>query len=315
MAGVATKFATSYAVTLVPCPAGTSNIQFDAISPDGNQIAGSYYEGSGKRTFRYTTSVQPALTDIADWSSPNTIGNDGTITGSVDTATAQAGFIIRGSTTTIYDYATHEVDGWACGVDQNGVAYRSVELDDNTYRAFAEGISGSTPITVDLDSDISITKVSPGGRILGYNTSKFTVYNPKTSTWTQVLTGIANIAPTTISEDGTMSGHHKVGSYYKSFICKNGVVTDFADSTSQYASLDSVNAGNIFVGSDFINVSGSQAYRAFGWTQSSGYINLNTLITEPNFYFARAMGVSDDGKIVGYGFKSGVRYACILTPQ
>jgi hypothetical protein len=311
---VVTNFAASYKVTMVDAPSGTTNVEFDAISPNGKIIAGTYVEGAGRRVFRYNGAIQSPLTGVSTWSSARFIGNGGVIAATTDTVSAQTGCLIFGNSTTIFDYDAHEVDGWGAGVDDTGAAYRSVQMDDKTFRSFAVTPNGSTPVSVNGGNDLGLTHVSPLGRKLGWVGSQFMAYDPAVATWSEVLAGQTDISPSVILDDGTIAGNQKVGGKWVSFIAKNGTVTNYADSTSTYALLSAGSSGGLFVGSDNLTINGSDTFHAFGWSQGSGYIDLNTRISEPTFIFSRAYGISNNGTIVGYGIKAGVKVACILTP-
>lgn len=312
---VAKEVAAAYDVKLVNAPTGVTLMEFDAISSDSKQIAGDVADGPNIRVARYKDGIVTVLTPSDTWSRPNGINSKGDMAATISLTDTQYGFSIISDTLKYFPLGVHEANGWGSSIDESGTMYRTVKLDDDTYRSYAEKGSSTTPITVNGEVNTSVRAVSPHGLILAYSKSKFYVFNPSTSNWTEVLAGESDISPSAISDNGTISGNQKVGGKIVGFVCKDGFVENMADSTSSYASMTAANAGGIAVGSDNIQDGASKTYHAFAWSEASGYVDLNSRISEPNFVFHRASGISDNGTIVGYGYKSGTMVGVILTPK
>ncbi|MBI1335223.1 MAG: hypothetical protein GC165_20350 [Armatimonadetes bacterium] len=311
---IATDLATAYTVTTLGAPTGQFGMEFDAISPDGKQIVGSYTDGTYRMVFRYVNGGIQVVSPADQYIHPNNVSDSGVIAATADTPTAQAACMIAGNSATIFPYGDHEVDGYSGSADSSGAIYRTARLDDGSYRSYRTQGNTSTPITVDGNENFGISSVSPSGWILGWSNSEFKAYDPIAKTWSTVLSGQSNISARSIGNDGTIIGNQKVGANWVSFISNGSGLTNYADSTSTYATLGSISSGGIAAGSDNIFDGNIQTYHAFAWSQASGYVDLNTRISEPNFVFSRAYGISSNGTIVGYGIKNGTAVACILTP-
>lgn len=315
---VATDLAQSYTVEIIKAPAGGTSMQISAMSQNGDMV-GTYEVNNIRHVFRYKNGIRTDVSNGEQDYNPTAISESGIISGYYEVGNDQTPFSIKNSQITDEPMIDHSVEGWSAGCDSSGKKILSYRMDDGTYRACRMENGASTPLDYNGNANIGINAVSPDGHLLGWamngQTITRTAYNPLTASWTEILGGSNSPLVRAINDSGSFVGAEKIGADYVPFVEVAGNHINPSQTGAHYGSLIAINAGNVAVGQDGVMEGPYSVYHAFGWSQNSGHIDLNTRITgAPGFTARVAYGIDRAGRIVGYGSDASGQVGFILTP-
>jgi len=228
-------------------------------------------------------------------------------------------------TTTQLNLPVGQTIGHAMAINNNGIAVGSVGYDVSEVGAIYNTVSGNTLTISALSSDGSYvqraTAISDNGIIVGAgvsagNTSDALVYNMNTNTMVTLATPAANANIGSIAFGISANGQYVVGSTgYDSFLwsASTGVLIGQMPANSSSASLSGVNDSGWAVGT-----AGGLYSNPFLFENGSSYL-MNDIITNGagwNFTTttsASAMGIADNGSIVGTAQYDGVEHMYLAT--
>ncbi len=311
----ATKLATTYTLEIVEGPSG-SGLELRHVSPNGT-AAGEYSIGNVEVCFTYKNGVRTDKTPTDKDCSISAVADDGSIEGEYDNGSEDVPFSTAGGTFHDISMPGGSVSGWGAGRDTNGNGYYSFDDSNNNTSAFRENAGVLTPLTVAGATSVGLSRTSPNGTVAGWanggGTNGFYLFAPGSGVGTKILDGDGVNGIYAINDLGTVAGVQKEGSNYLGFVKMNGQLHVLPNLGSDYCGVKGLNAGNIAVGYAG-SLNGGQ-YRAFGWTQTDGIIDLNTRIpSTPGFTATIAHGVDKSGRIAGTGQLNGKEVGFILTP-
>jgi probable HAF family extracellular repeat protein len=261
----------------------------------GNDVAGTYVDGSRIRHGFYTSSgsivVINPLTG-GTYTQANGINNNGQVvgTGNIGNGTTRAFYLASGSTATIISPLGTGTYNVGNGINNNGTVVGSSETSPGgIVHPF---LSTNGGLAVDL-----LTRNSAGN--FSFNTY-----------------GMA------IANDGNVAGYGDVGRFEHAFYApaNGGPLVDLGvlpgASSSEALAL---NDQALVVGESGFGSSspGQPASLGFLWGANYGMVSLNSLISstdQSNWVLLSATGINDSDQITGVGLLNGVLTGYLLTP-
>ena len=312
----ATKLATSYTLEIVEGPAGSNSMEFRHISPNGT-VAGEYDDGTNNICFTYKNGVRTDKTPTDKDCSIGSVADDGSIEGEFSNGSKDLPFSTAGGTYHEVMPSGGYITGWSAGRDSSGKGHYTFTNSNNQDFAFRKEGEVFTPMTVEGATNVNLTTTSPGGTVVGSAEVSGTwgqyMFAPGSTVGVKILEGDDINAIYAINDLGTVAGSKKEGSNYLAFAKVNGQLHILPNFGNDYCAVYGLNAGNIAVGYAG-SLNGGQ-YRAFGWTQTDGTIDLNSRIpSTPGFTAKIAHGVDYKGRIAGTGIMNGKAVGFIMTP-
>lgn len=310
----ATSLAEQYTASLIPMPSGATEITLQVISPDGTKMAGYYTKGSQKITFRYENGLRKDLDPTLDSLMPRSINNDGLLVGVKFLPDALQVFYAGNMSHTLVPMPDQANSASFVGVDQSGAIYNSYQLNDSTFRSYKLKNGSQSQIKVNGAQNGTLLAMNASGKLAGLSSTNYYVQTSGNS-WTQYMQGMQYVMPASLNQSGIVVGTNKNGSYNHAFINDGTNHANFGEPNSVYSVFESISEGGIAVGCDILSNNGNNVQKAFAWSKSTGYTDLNTrIVGESNFVAGEGTSVSNNGVIVGWGKKNGVMVGMILTP-
>lgn len=311
----ATKLATTYTLEIVEGPSG-SGLELRHVSPNGT-AAGEYSIGNLEVCFTYKNGVRTDKTPTDKDCSISAVADDGSIEGEYDNGSEDVPFSTAGGTFHDISMPGGSVSGWGAGRDTNGNGYYSFDDSNNNTSAFRENAGVLTPLTVAGATSVGLSRTSPNGTVAGWanggGTNGFYLFAPGSGVGTKILDGDGVNGIYAINDSGTVAGSKTESGANLPFVKIGSQLHTLPGLGGDYCAVYGLNAGNIAVG--YLGILATNDFRAFGWTQADGTIDLNTRIpSTPGFIARIAHGIDKSGRIAGTGQLNGKEVGFILTP-
>ena len=312
---VATKLAASYTLEIVEGPSG-SGLELRHFSPNGT-AAGEYSIGNVGVCFTYKNGVRTDKTPVDKDCSISAVADDGSIEGEYSNGTEDVPFSTAGGSFHSISLPGGSVSGWGAGRDTDGNGYFSFDDSNNNTSAFRENAGVLTPFTVAGATSVGLSRTSPNGTVAGWanggGTNGFYQFAPGSTVGTKILDGDGVNGIYAINDSGTVAGSKTEASVNLPFVKIGSQLHTLPGLGGDYCSVYGLNAGNIAVG--YLGILATNDFRAFGWTETDGTVDLNSRIpSTPGFTARVAHGVDRSGRIVGTGQLNAKQVGFILTP-
>jgi hypothetical protein len=312
---VATNLAATYTLEIVEGPSG-SGLELRHVSPNGT-AAGEYSIGNVGVCFTYKNGVRMDKTPVDKDCSISAVADDGSIEGEYDNGPEDVPFSTAGGTFHDISMPGGSVSGWGAGRDTNGNGYYSFDDSNNNTSAFRETAGVLTPLTVAGATNVGLSRTSPNGTVAGWanggGTNGFYLFATGSNVGTKILDGDGVNGIYAINDSGTVAGSKPESGSNLPFVKIGGQLHTLPSPGKDYSAVYGLNAGNIAVG--YLGILANNNFRAFGWTETDGTVDLNTRIpSTPGFIATIAHGVDRSGRIVGTGQLNGKSVGFILTP-
>lgn len=323
--------APQYAITDLGVVSGATYSQAFSISADGDTIVGRSL-GTQYQAFSWTQgSGMVALANLVgrNYAVANAVNDGGTIVGTSTTTAFGSGalpVVWKNGAVTQLAMPTGQTVGRANDINNNGIAVGSVGSGVSEIATIYDTNAGTSTRITALSAQGSFMQtafsINNAGVIVGAGTSTgsqtvILSYDSVSGVMTEIAplpyAGFNSSLAYTVSNSGYVGGTSGNGSQAFLWSQAGGMVSVALPSISSNGSVRSVNDQGWAVGS-----SGGQYSNPFLYANGSTYLVSDIIVNEAGWNFdtttsASALGISNDGSIIGTAQFNGVEHAYLLT--